>query len=56
MLNSIGPKTDFWGTPCITRRGDERVELTKIKKVRLVMNEDSHLCEVPVMHNDVKRC
>ena len=26
MLKSIGPRTDPWGTPCVTRREDERVE------------------------------
>ena len=56
MLTSIGQRTDPWGTPCVTRREDERVELTKTEEVRLVMNEDSHLCAVPVIPIDVRRC
>ena len=24
-VKSIGPRTDPWGTPCVTRWGDERI-------------------------------
>ena len=40
MLKSIGPKTYHWGSPRITRYGDERFEYTKTEEVWLVMNED----------------
>ena len=56
MLKSIGPRTDPWGTPCVTRSEDERVELTKTEEIRLVMSEDSHLCAEPVIPIDVRRC
>ena len=59
MLNSIGPRTVHWGIPCVTRRGDERVECTKTEEVRLVMKEDSNSYAVgilPVIPIDVRRC
>ena len=56
MLKSIGPRTAHWGTPCVTIREDERVEWTKTEEVHLVMDEDSHLCAVPVIYIDVRQC
>ena len=56
MLYNIGPRTDPLGTLYVTRLGDERVERTKTEEVMLVINENSHLCAVPLIPIDVKWC